>query len=158
MPCEGVHTFFMKFALDLVYIDRKHVVRKTVANVPPWRLSLCLPAHSIVELPAGTIDSSATRKGDQLAFEPLQDSEVIGDGFGVLEEEDLPALAVFPPVTVVPFGIVRTDEIEGEVRRQPPVNPACPRGMPDSSDDDRLVRTSASEIGNGRLALRPPCC
>lgn len=71
VPCEGVHTFFMKFALDLVYIDRKKVVRKAVSNVAPWRLSLCLPAHSIVELPVGAIASSDTRKGDQLVFEPI---------------------------------------------------------------------------------------
>jgi uncharacterized membrane protein (UPF0127 family) len=71
VPCEGVHTFFMKFSLDLVYIDRKHVVRKVVPNVVPWRMSMCLPAHSIVELPAGTISSTATCPGDQLAFEPL---------------------------------------------------------------------------------------
>ena len=75
IPCESVHTFFMKFALDLVYIDKKHVVRKTVSNVVPWRMSLCLPAHSIVELPAGTIEPSATRKGDQLAFEALVSDE-----------------------------------------------------------------------------------
>ena len=69
VPCEGVHTFFMRFPLDLVFIDRKHVVRKTVGNVPPWRISLCLPAHSILELPVGTIQSAGTQKGDQLAFE-----------------------------------------------------------------------------------------
>jgi uncharacterized membrane protein (UPF0127 family) len=72
IPCEGVHTFFMKFALDLVYVDKKNVVRKTVANVVPWRLSLCLPAHSIIELPAGTIDPTSTRKGDQLEFTPIE--------------------------------------------------------------------------------------
>ncbi len=71
VPCEGVHTFFMKFAIDLVYIDKKHIVRKTVPNVAPWRLSMCLPAHSIVELPAGAIEPSSTQKGDQLAFDPL---------------------------------------------------------------------------------------
>ena len=71
VPCESVHTFFMKFAIDLLYIDKKHVVRKTVPNVAPWRLSMCLPAHSIVELPAGSIEPTATVKGDQLAFEPL---------------------------------------------------------------------------------------
>jgi len=71
VPCEGVHTFFMKFPLDLVYIDKKNVVRKAVANVPPWRVSLCLMAHSIVELPVGTIEGSATRKGDALAFEAM---------------------------------------------------------------------------------------
>ena len=71
VPCEGVHTFFMKFAIDLVYIDKKQVVRKIVPNVGPWRLSMCLPAHSIVELPAGTIAPGSTCKGDQLAFEPV---------------------------------------------------------------------------------------
>jgi uncharacterized membrane protein (UPF0127 family) len=71
VPCEGVHTFFMKFAIDLVYIDRGHIVRKVVPNVVPWRLSLCLPAHSIVELPAGSVSPTATARGDQLAFEPL---------------------------------------------------------------------------------------
>lgn len=69
VPCEGVHTFFMKFALDLVYIDRKHVVRKVVPNVPAWRASLCLSAHSIIELPAGSVAPTGTVKGDQLSFE-----------------------------------------------------------------------------------------
>ena len=69
VPCEGVHTFFMKFAIDLVYIDRKKRVRKTVTNVVPWRLSLCLPAHSVIELPVGVIESSGTQKGDELAIE-----------------------------------------------------------------------------------------
>lgn len=72
VPCEGVHTFFMKFAIDLVYIDRKHVVRKVVSSVPPWRLSMCLPAHSIVELPAGSVEPTTTAKGDQLAFEEVE--------------------------------------------------------------------------------------
>jgi uncharacterized membrane protein (UPF0127 family) len=66
VPCEGVHTFFMKFALDLVYIDRKKRVRKAVRNVRPWRMSFCLPAHSVIELPVGVIDASGTIAGDQL--------------------------------------------------------------------------------------------
>jgi uncharacterized protein len=72
IPCEGVHTFFMKFAIDLVYIDKKNVVRKVVPNVAPWRLSVCLSAHSIIELPAGAIAPDSTRKGDQLVFEPVE--------------------------------------------------------------------------------------
>jgi len=71
VPCESVHTFFMKFALDLVYLDRRHVVRKAVTNVVPWRISVCLSAHSIVELPVGAIAASGTVKGDQLAMEPV---------------------------------------------------------------------------------------
>ena len=68
IPCESVHTFFMKFPIDLVYLDRSKLVKKVTSNVPPWRLSACLSAHSIIELPAGTIHSTKTVPGDQLDF------------------------------------------------------------------------------------------
>ena len=70
-PCESVHTFFMKFAIDLVYLDKKKQVRKVRHAVPPWRLSACLTAHSVLELPAGTIAQSRTQPGDQLTFDTL---------------------------------------------------------------------------------------
>lgn len=66
IPCESVHTFFMQFPIDLIYIDKKHRVKKTRSSVPAWRLSACLSAHSIIELPAGTIRQSRTEKGDLL--------------------------------------------------------------------------------------------
>ena len=69
VPCESVHTFFMKFPIDLVYIDRHQRVRKVRARVGPWRMSLCLTAHSILELPAGAIERTGTASGDQLVFE-----------------------------------------------------------------------------------------
>ena len=64
VPCESVHTFFMQFAIDLVYLDRKHRVRKVRSSVGPWRMSACLSAHSILELPAGTIRETSTVTGD----------------------------------------------------------------------------------------------
>jgi hypothetical protein len=70
IPCESVHTFFMQFAIDLVYLDRKNKIRKICESVPPWRLSVCLSAHSILELPAGTIRSTETQRGDTLEFTP----------------------------------------------------------------------------------------
>jgi uncharacterized protein len=66
VPCEAVHTFFMKFAIDLIYLDRKRRVRSVVRALPPWRLSMCLPAHSVLELPPGTIDRTRTEKGDEV--------------------------------------------------------------------------------------------
>ena len=51
IPCESVHTFGMKFPIDLVYVDRSKRVRKVKSSVPPWRLSTCLTAHSVMELP-----------------------------------------------------------------------------------------------------------
>src|SRR6185369_14006366 len=71
VPCESVHTFFMKFAIDLVYLDKKNKVKKVRHAVPAWRLSACLTAHSILELPAGTAEKSGTLPGDELVMEKL---------------------------------------------------------------------------------------
>ena len=75
-PCESVHTFWMRFPIDLVYLDRKHRIRKLVSAVPPWRLSACLLAHSVIELPSGTIRETQTECGDEIEFsEALPESE-----------------------------------------------------------------------------------
>ena len=71
VPCESVHTFFMKFPIDLVYVDRKKRVKKVRHAVPPWRLSACLTAHSVLELPAGTMEKTGTLPGDELVIEKL---------------------------------------------------------------------------------------
>ena len=72
VPCESVHTFFMKFPIDLVYVDRKKRVKKVRHAVPPWRLSACLTAHSVLELPAGTVEKTGTRPGDELQIEKIE--------------------------------------------------------------------------------------
>ena len=71
VPCEAVHTFGMRFAIDLVYLDRRNVVKKVRSSVPPWRLSGCLRAHSVIELTAGTLKSAQVRPGDTLHFSPV---------------------------------------------------------------------------------------
>jgi uncharacterized protein len=68
-PCESVHTFFMRFAIDLVYLDRQHRVKKVRANVGPWRLSACFSAHSVIELPVGAIQASQTECGDTIEIQ-----------------------------------------------------------------------------------------
>ena len=71
VPCESVHTLFMKFAIDLVYLDKNKKVRKVRNAVPPWQLSACLSAHSVLELPAGTAARTGTVAGDQLEIDKL---------------------------------------------------------------------------------------
>jgi uncharacterized membrane protein (UPF0127 family) len=71
VPCESVHTFGMKFPIDLVYLDRKKKVKKVRSGVPPWRLSACLSAHSVLELASGTIHTTQTGPGDTLEFSPV---------------------------------------------------------------------------------------
>lgn len=68
--CESVHTFFMQFPIDLVYLDRNHSVKKVRSGVGPWRMSACLSAKSVLELPAGTIRETLTEPGDALEIGP----------------------------------------------------------------------------------------
>lgn len=69
VPCEAVHSFWMKFAIDVVYLSKKKKVLKVRHNLVPWRMSACLLAHSVLELPAGMAAETQTTKGDQLEFE-----------------------------------------------------------------------------------------
>jgi uncharacterized membrane protein (UPF0127 family) len=71
VPCESVHTFFMKFPIDIVYLDKKLKVKKVRHAVPAWRLSACLSAHSVLELPAGAAAQAKTEVGDVLETEKL---------------------------------------------------------------------------------------
>ncbi len=71
VPCESVHTFGMRFAIDLVYLDRQNRIRKIRRNVVPWRMSACLTAHSVIELPSGAIQEQNVQRGDQIEFFPI---------------------------------------------------------------------------------------
>jgi uncharacterized membrane protein (UPF0127 family) len=72
VPCESVHSFFMKFTIDVLYLDRQHKVKKARSEMVPWRASACLTAHSVLELPAGTIARTGTVAGDQLEIKTLR--------------------------------------------------------------------------------------
>ena len=79
LPCESVHTFWMQFPIDLIYLDRKKRIRKLRGEVRPWRLSACLTAHSVLELPSGTIRETQTQLGDTLEFsEALSTGDIPG--------------------------------------------------------------------------------
>ena len=69
-PCSGIHTFFMRFSIDAVFIDRRQRVVRVYERLRRWRLVLLVPgAHSVVELPAGTMAGIGLRPGEQLAIE-----------------------------------------------------------------------------------------
>jgi uncharacterized membrane protein (UPF0127 family) len=68
-PSEGVHTFGMKFPIDVIFLNRKKKILKVRPNMVRSRMSISLRAHSVLELPAGTIEATGTAKGDQLEFD-----------------------------------------------------------------------------------------
>jgi len=69
VPCEAVHTFFMKFAIDVVFLNKKRQIVKIRENMGLWRMSGSFSAHSVLELRAGSCARTGTVKGDQLEFE-----------------------------------------------------------------------------------------
>ena len=71
VPCEAIHTFGMKFAIDVVYLNREKKVLKTRNAVGPRKISACLRAHSVLELPAGTLQETGTAPGDLLEINKL---------------------------------------------------------------------------------------
>jgi hypothetical protein len=69
-PCRSVHTMFMRFPIDVVYVDRSDGVVGTVPGLKPFRASLGKKgAHRVIELPAGTLAQSGTAEGDVLVFD-----------------------------------------------------------------------------------------
>ena len=69
-PSNSVHTFFMKFPIDIVYVRRDGEVVKVRHAVRPWRVSGALGAFAVVELPAGAASAAELAVGDRLAIAP----------------------------------------------------------------------------------------
>jgi uncharacterized membrane protein (UPF0127 family) len=70
VPCPMIHTFFMKFPIDVVFLDRGLQVRRVLENLKPWRLSpWVLSAHSVLELKGGVLKGSV-KLGDRLEMKP----------------------------------------------------------------------------------------
>lgn len=65
-PCDGVHTLAMRFPIDLVFVDAVGVVKRVDRCVRPWRMRVCVGAHSVVELASGQIDALGIDAGDRL--------------------------------------------------------------------------------------------
>jgi uncharacterized protein len=67
-PCGSIHMFFMRFALDVLYVDREDRIVRAQRRIKPWRMG---PIHTrgakyVIELPVGTIERSGSDVGDQL--------------------------------------------------------------------------------------------
>lgn len=57
-PCSGVHTWFMRFPIDILFVARDGQVLKVRRAVRPWRLAIRLGAFAVVELAAGSADGT----------------------------------------------------------------------------------------------------
>jgi len=68
-PCNSIHTFFMRFPIDAIFLDEGRKVLRVCSALRPWQVVICVQAKSVLELPAGTVARTGTRTADELEFE-----------------------------------------------------------------------------------------
>lgn len=69
VPCQSVHTFWMRFPIDVVFLDEHRKVIQLVENLRPFRISKHLSkASSVIELPVSTIRTTGTQLGDEIGI------------------------------------------------------------------------------------------
>jgi uncharacterized membrane protein (UPF0127 family) len=85
-PCSSIHTCFMRFAIDVVFLDRDGCVVKVVDHLVPWRVSWCKGAREAIEVAAGAAARAGIATGQQVRFaagagsHPSVTSDLVGDG------------------------------------------------------------------------------
>ena len=76
-PAGSIHTFFMRFPIDVVFVSRAGEVLKVARSVPPWRTSAARGAKVVIELGAGEADRNGISVGTRL---DLSGSAASGSG------------------------------------------------------------------------------
>jgi uncharacterized membrane protein (UPF0127 family) len=65
-PCAAIHTAFMRFPIDVVFLDRDGCAVRVVHRLKPWRIAVSPRAHTVVELAAGALERQPVEVGDRL--------------------------------------------------------------------------------------------
>jgi uncharacterized membrane protein (UPF0127 family) len=68
-PCSSIHTMFMRFAIDVIFVDRDGRAVRIVRALAPWRIAVAR-AHAVIELPAGSQGARDVKVGDELYLVP----------------------------------------------------------------------------------------
>lgn len=64
--CRDIHTFFMKFPIDVIFVDSELKVTRVTNEIKPWRLAFHWKASSVFEMNAGEASQDKVEVGDQL--------------------------------------------------------------------------------------------
>src|SRR5687767_9545007 len=82
-PCHGVHTWFMRFTIDVLAMDAEGVIVDAVSMLKPWRMRLPRPgAHSVLELPAGTLLTAPVKVGHRIQIQGWNSTSTPALGYG----------------------------------------------------------------------------
>ena len=72
IPCASVHTAFMRYPIDVVFLDREGTIRKIVPRLAPWHAAASIGAYQALELAAGEAARLSLHAGQLLALVPSQ--------------------------------------------------------------------------------------
>jgi hypothetical protein len=70
-PCNSIHTFFMLFPIDVVFLNKKNMITKIIRTMKPFRFGMAFNSSSVLELMAGQADRSGMQPGDYLLWEKV---------------------------------------------------------------------------------------
>jgi len=65
-PCSAIHTWFMRFPIDVVFVSRDGLIIKTRPSIPAWRMSGAMGAHAAIEMGSGGLAPLRLKPGDRL--------------------------------------------------------------------------------------------
>lgn len=74
-PGNAIHTWFMRFPIDVAFVAKDGRVVKTRLRVGPWRIAAALGAYAVIELAGGALERSGTVAGDQIVV--VRDSSAL---------------------------------------------------------------------------------
>lgn len=67
-PCNSVHTIWMSYPIDVIFLDAGDNIIKAISDLKPMRFAACIGSAYVVELPAGTLARTATQAGDKVVI------------------------------------------------------------------------------------------
>ncbi len=71
-PSNAVHTFFMRFPIDIAFVDQDGTILKIKARVPAWRIAAAWGGYAVIEMAAGEFARSGTAVGDAVELALLR--------------------------------------------------------------------------------------
>lgn len=68
-PCNGIHSFFMRFPIDVIFIDKENRILLCVENMKPWRINpIVKNAHAVIEMKAGNLSTLGIKIDGKVRF------------------------------------------------------------------------------------------
>lgn len=67
-PTNAIHTFFMRFAIDVLFVAKDGRIVKIREALPPWRIAAAWRAFGVIELPSGALEQSGTKRDDRIVI------------------------------------------------------------------------------------------